>query len=78
MIDAQAVISAIGRAEIAEALDIKIGTVSAAYVSNKIPAPWFPTIKRLAREKGISVPAGLFSWRMPEDASSAELDSENT
>lgn len=60
----------IGRRELAQSLGVGLTTISNAAVKNLFPASWYPTVQRLSKAKGISVPQSLFAWRRPSDATS--------
>lgn len=64
------VIESIGRGTLAGALGVSRQTISNAARAEMFPSAWYPTVRRLAAEKGANVPAQLFSWRRPEDAPS--------
>ena len=68
MINAHAIIKNIGRKRLSQQLGVKYVTVSAAAVSGRFPAAWYPTIQRLAAEYDLTVPDDLFNWRVPQDA----------
>lgn len=67
MINIKNILRTIGRKEIAKAVKVRMTAVSAASVSGYFPACWYPSVKKLAREKNIEVPDYLFNWRRPED-----------
>lgn len=60
------IIEAIGRKELAKALGIKTGAISAASVANQFPASWYKTIRQMGHERGLAVPDRLFNWKAGE------------
>lgn len=63
--DARCLIDEIGRGALAQAVGVKLTTVSAAYVKNKLPAAWYLVVCQLAKQKGKKVSDGWFSFKHP-------------
>lgn len=60
---AAGIIDAIGRARMAERLDVTLTAISNAYVAGTFPASWFGETEALCREVGMDCPRHLFRFR---------------
>lgn len=65
---AKNVIGGIGRAVIAERLQVSNGAVNAAFNNGDdglMPAAWYLAIKELGDKIGLNVPYSAFNWKSP-------------
>lgn len=57
------ILSIIGRNELAQELGVGITAISAASVSNKFPAAWYPVVMEMSARHGVDVSRDAFNWR---------------
>lgn len=72
MITAPQFADAVGRRNIAEALNVGLTAVSNAVVRGRFPASWFVTCSALAVIAGVECPPGLFGMRKPDNTPNVE------
>lgn len=69
--------SAIGRKNMADALDVGATAVSNAVVRGRFPASWFARCQALASEAGVDCPPDLFGMRAADNAPKVDGRKEN-
>ena len=72
----RSVVDALGRAEIATRVGVKRGSVTEAIKAGLFPASWYIALRDLGAGKGVTVPAFLFRWKMPNDSTTAVFEDE--
>lgn len=74
---------AIGRRQIADAIGVRLTSVSNAVTDGQFPARWYDVVEGLCAAKGLDCPRRLFSFVRPEpcetlsDESSHDNPSDN-
>jgi len=63
MMNAETFATALGRKNIAAAIDVKLTAISNAIADGGFPPSWFIACKRLADEAGIECPPCLFKMK---------------
>jgi hypothetical protein len=67
-ITAETICDAIGRKVIAEKIGTSLSAVSNASVAKRFPARWYPGIRELCADAGISCPDEAFNFILPAQA----------
>lgn len=70
MNNVRSLINEMGKTNLAESLKCGDTALHNAASRGCFPSSWYPTVQKLAREKGITVPDHLFNWRQPGDVDS--------
>lgn len=60
------IVDVIGRDRLAEALGLKNAkSIQPAIAAGEFPAAWYPVVKELGKEHGLTIPADVFKWKKP-------------